>query len=169
LWWRLLRQGDAGSYDDALVDASMTVHDFQSALAISKDMREARLPDLMPSYLTTVTGLTENNRPGIMASFLDAFVDDPRIEITKHDCNFIVHAFCKVWRLEGARRTYRTMVILLFEPNYQTYLSLVSGYLSAEKYFNVLMLLTEVRRKGANFNHELIDAFLYSFVKGGFP
>ena len=160
-------QLDAGSYD-ALIDASMTAHDFQSAFALFKDMREARLPDLRTSYLTIMTGLTENNRPELMASFLDAVVDDPRIEIATHDWNSIIHAFCKVGRLEDARRTYRRMLFLLYEPNNQTYLSLINGYLSAEKYFNVLILWTEVRRKGADFNHELIDAFLHALVKGGF-
>ncbi|KQK10131.1 pentatricopeptide repeat-containing protein At1g69290 [Brachypodium distachyon] len=160
-------QLDAGSYD-ALIDASMTAHDFQSAFTLFKDMREARVPNLRTSYLTIMTGLTENNRPELMASFLDSVVDDPRIEIATHDWNSIIHAFCKVGRLEDARRTYRRMVFLIFEPNNQTYLSLINGYLSAEKYFNVLILWTEVRRKGANFNHELIDAFLYALVKGGF-
>ncbi|KAI5007423.1 hypothetical protein ZWY2020_050868 [Hordeum vulgare] len=160
-------QLDAGSYD-ALIDASMTAHDFQSAFALFKDMREARLPDLRTSYLTIMTGLTENNRPELMASFLDAVVDDPRIEIATHDWNSIIHAFCKVGRLEDARRTYRRMLFLLYEPNNQTYLSLINGYLSAEKYFYVLILWTEVRRKGADFNHELIDAFLHALVKGGF-
>jgi hypothetical protein len=60
------------------------------------------------------------------------------------------------------------MVFLLFVPNNQTYLSLINGYLSAEKYFYVLILWTEVKRKGADFNHELIDSFLYALVKGGF-
>ncbi|CAO2197326.1 unnamed protein product [Urochloa humidicola] len=160
-------QLDAGSYD-ALIDASMTAHDFQSAFALFKDMREARLPELRSSYLTIMTGLTENNRPGLMASFLDSVVDDPRIEIATHDWNSIIHAFCKVGRLEDAKRTYRRMIFLRFEPNNQTYLSLINGYVSAEKYFNVLILWTEVRRKGTEFNHELIDAFLYALVKGGF-
>ncbi|BAB90118.1 pentatricopeptide (PPR) repeat-containing protein-like [Oryza sativa Japonica Group] len=160
-------QLDAGSYD-ALIDASMTAHDFLSAFSLFKEMREARLPDLRTSYLTIMTGLTENNRPELMASFLDTVVDDPRIEIATHDWNSIIHAFCKVGRLEDARRTYRRMVFLRYEPNNQTYLSLINGYVSAEKYFSVLILWTEVRRKGADFNHELIDAFLYALVKGGF-
>ncbi|XP_062207109.1 pentatricopeptide repeat-containing protein At1g69290-like [Phragmites australis] len=160
-------QLDANSYD-ALIDASMTAHDFQSAFALFKEMREARLPELRTSYLTIMTGLTENNRPGLMASFLDSVVDDPRIEIATHDWNSIIHAFCKVGRLEDARRTYRRMVFLRFEPNSQTYLSLINGYVSAEKYFSVLILWTEVKRKGAEFNHELVDAFLYALVKGGF-
>lgn len=160
-------QLDAGSYD-ALIDASMTAHDFQSAFALFKDMREARLPELRTSYLTIMTGLTENNKPGLMASFLDSVVDDPRIEIATHDWNSIIHAFCKVGRLDDARRTYRRMVFLRFEPNNQTYLSLINGYVSTEKYFSVLILWTEVRRRGTEFNHELIDAFLYALVKGGF-
>ncbi|KAG8078181.1 hypothetical protein GUJ93_ZPchr0007g5879 [Zizania palustris] len=160
-------QLDADSYD-ALIDASMTAHDFLSAFALFKDMREARLPDLRTSYLTIMTGLTENNRPELMASFLDSVVNDPRIDIATHDWNSIIHAFCKVGRLEDARRTYRRMVFLRYEPNNQTYLSLINGNVSAEKYFSVLILWTEVRRKGADFNHELIDSFLYALVKGGF-
>jgi pentatricopeptide repeat protein len=160
-------QLDAGSYD-ALIDASMTAHDFRSAFSLFNEMREARLPELRTSYLTIMTGLTENNQPGLMASFLDSVVDDPRIEVATHDWNSIIHAFCKVGRLEDAKRTYRRMVFLRFEPNNQTYLSLINGYVSAAKYFNVLILWTEVKRKGAEFNHELIDAFLYALVKGGF-
>ncbi|XP_072951527.1 pentatricopeptide repeat-containing protein At1g69290 [Typha angustifolia] len=158
---------DANSYD-ALIDASMSSHDFQSAFSLFRDMREARLTDLKTSYLTIMTGLMEKHRPELMASFLDSVVDDPRIEIATHDWNSIIHAFCKLGRLEDARRTYRRMMFLRFEPNNQTYLSLINGYVSAEKYFSVLMLWTEVRRKGADFDHDLIDAFLYALVKGGF-
>ena len=131
-------------------------------------MREARVPDLKMSYLTIMTGLTENHRPELMASFLDSVVDDPRVEIATHDWNSIIHAFCKVGRLEDARRTYRRMVFFRFEPNSQTYLSLVNGYVALEKYFSVLTLWNEVRRKGIEFDHSLVDAFLYALVKGGF-
>ncbi|KAG0489015.1 hypothetical protein HPP92_007826 [Vanilla planifolia] len=121
----------------------MTAQDFQSAFSLFRDMREARLPNLKTSYLTIMTGLVENHRPELMASFLDSVIGDPRIEIATHDWNSIIHAFCKVGRLEDARRTYRRMVFLRFEPNYQTYLSLINGYVSSEKYFSVLLLWTE--------------------------
>ncbi|KAG0488936.1 hypothetical protein HPP92_007747 [Vanilla planifolia] len=160
-------QLDFGSYD-SLIDASMTAQDFQSAFSLFRDMREARLPNLKTSYLTIMTGLVENHRPELMASFLDSVIGDPRIEIATHDWNSIIHAFCKVGRLEDARRTYHLMVFLRFEPNYQTYLSLINGYVSSEKYFSVLLLWTEVRRKGISFDHDLVDAFLYALVKGGF-
>ncbi|PKA53679.1 Pentatricopeptide repeat-containing protein [Apostasia shenzhenica] len=160
-------QLDAGSYD-ALIDASMSVQDFQSAFSLFREMRETRLPDLKPSYLTIMTGLMENQRPELMASFMDSVVDDPRVEIATHDWNSIIHSFCKSGRLEDARRTYRRMVFLRFEPNHQTYLSLINGYVSSEKYFSVLLLWTEVRRKGISFDHALVDAFLYALVKGGF-
>ena len=39
------------------------------------------------------------------------------------------------------------MTFLQFEPNDQTYLSLINGYVAAEKYFSVLMLWNEVKRK----------------------
>ncbi|KAA8529343.1 hypothetical protein F0562_033858 [Nyssa sinensis] len=167
-------QLDIGTYD-ALIEASMSSQDFQSAFALFRDMREARISDLKGSYLTIMTGLTENHRPELMASFLDEVVEDPRVEVGTHDWNSIIHAFCKAGRLEDARRTLRRMVFLQFEPNEQTYLSLINGYATAEKYFSVLMLWNEVKRrvsrdgeKRFKLEHNLVDAFLYALVKGGF-
>lgn len=165
---------DMGTYD-SLIEVSMSCQDFQSALALFRDMREARVSELKGSYLTIMTGLMENNRPELMAAFLDEVVEDPRVKVGTHDWNSIIHAFCKAGRLEDARRTFRRMIFLQFKPNEQTYLSLISGYVSAEKYFNVLMLWNEVKRnvsvdgeKGIKFDHNLVDAFLYALVKGGF-
>lgn len=165
---------DEGSYD-ALIEASMSCQDFQSAFSLFREMREAGTADLKGSYLTIMTGLTENHRPELMAAFLDEVVDDPRIEVGTHDWNSIIHAFCKAGRLEDARRTLRRMNFLKFKPNEQTYLSLINGCTTAESYFNVLMLWNEVKRRiskdGENgmmkFEHGLVDAFLYSLVKGG--
>ncbi|KAF7809039.1 pentatricopeptide repeat-containing protein [Senna tora] len=115
---------DVKTYD-ALVDSSMSGQDFQSAFALFRDMREARVSDLKASYLTIMTGLMENHRPELMAAFLDEVAEDPRIDV--------------------------------------------------EKYFSVLMLWNEVKRKlsidgqkGIKFDHSLVDAFLYAMVKGGF-
>ncbi|KAK2966706.1 hypothetical protein RJ640_007993 [Escallonia rubra] len=167
-------QLDVSSYD-SLIEASMSSQDFQSAFSLFRDMREARVPELMGSYLTIMTGLTENHRPELMAAFLDEVVEDPRIEVSTHDWNSIIHAFCKAGRLEDARRTFRRMTFLQFEPNEQTYLSLINGYATAEKYFSVLMLWNEVKRrvsadgdKKFKLDHSLVDAFLYALVKGGF-
>ncbi|GLT92821.1 hypothetical protein SLE2022_106360 [Rubroshorea leprosula] len=167
-------QLDAESYD-SLIEAAMTCQDFQSAFTLFRDMRDARLPDLKGSYLTIMTGLMENHRPELMAAFLDEVVEDPRIEVKTHDWNSIIHAFCKAGRLEDARRTFRRMVFLQFMPNAQTYLSMINGYVTAEKYFSVLMLWNEVKRKitvdgekGIKLDHNLVDAFLYALVKGGF-
>ncbi|XP_004490216.1 pentatricopeptide repeat-containing protein At1g69290 [Cicer arietinum] len=165
---------DMATYD-ALIETSMSGQDFQSAFSLFRDMREARIPDLKGSYLTMMTGLMENHRPELMAAFLDEVVEDPRIEVGTHDWNSIIHAFCKSGRLEDARRTFRRMMFLQFEPNDQTYLSLINGYVSAEKYFDVMMLWNEVKRKlpvdgqkGVKFDQNLVDAFLYAMVKGGF-
>ncbi|GER43804.1 pentatricopeptide repeat-containing family protein [Striga asiatica] len=162
---------DTQTYD-ALIESSMSCQDFRSAFSIFRDMRESRTSDLKTSYLTIMTGLTEHHRPELMASFLDEIVEDPRIEIGTHDWNSIIHAFCKAGRLEDARRTFRRMVFLRFEPNGQTYLSLINGYMALEKYFSVLMLWNEVRRKVSDKKFELdnvlVDAFLYALVKGGF-
>ncbi|XP_059648755.1 pentatricopeptide repeat-containing protein At1g69290 [Cornus florida] len=167
-------QLDVGSYD-ALIEASMSSQDFQSAFSLFRDMREARIPDLKGSYLTIMTGLTENHRPELMAAFLDEVVEDPRVEVGTHDWNSIIHAFCKAGRLEDAKRTFRRMIFLQFEPNEQTYISLINGYATAEKYFSVLMLWNEVKRrvsvdgeKRFKLDHNLVEAFLYALVKGGF-
>ncbi|KAK4738489.1 hypothetical protein R3W88_002186 [Solanum pinnatisectum] len=167
-------QLDVATYD-ALIEASMSCQDFQSAFSMFRDMREARIPDLQGSYLTIMTGLTECHRPELMAAFLDEIVEDPRIEIGTHDWNSIIHAFCKAGRLEDARRTFRRMTFLQFEPNEQTYLSLINGNVTVEKYFNVMMLWNEVKRKVSaegetklKLDSSLVDAFLYALVKGGF-
>lgn len=67
------------------------------------------------------------------------------------------------------------MTFLQFEPNEQTYLSLINGYATAQQYFSILMLWNEVRRKVSvdgpqrlRFDTSLVDAFLYTLVKGGF-
>ncbi|KAK4430079.1 Pentatricopeptide repeat-containing protein [Sesamum alatum] len=165
---------DVGSYD-ALIESSMSCQDFQSAFSLFRDMRGARIQELKGGYLTIMTGLTEHHRPELMAAFLDEVVEDPRIEVGTHDWNSIIHAFCKAGRLEDARRTLRRMIFLQFEPNEQTYLSLINGYVVVEKYFSVLMLWNEVKRKISadgekrfKLDHSLVDAFLYALVKGGF-
>ncbi|KAJ8565773.1 hypothetical protein K7X08_008349 [Anisodus acutangulus] len=73
-------QLDVAAYD-ALIEASMSCQDFQSAFSMFRDMREARIPDLQGSYLTIMTGLTESHRPELMAAYLDEIVEDPRVEI----------------------------------------------------------------------------------------
>lgn len=165
---------DVHTYD-SLIDVSMSSQDFQSAFSLFRDMREARIAELKSSYLTIMTGLTENHRPELMAAFLDEIVEDPRIEIGTHDWNSIIHAFCKARRLEDARRTFRRMAFLQFEPNEQTYLSLINGYANAEKYFSILMMWNEVKKrtlingdKRFKLDTNLVDAFLYALVKGGF-
>lgn len=167
-------QLDAESYD-ALIEASMSNQDFQSAFALFRNMRETRKSDMKASYLTIMTGLMENHRPELMAAFLDEVVEDPLVEVGTHDWNSIIHAFCKAGRLEDARRTFRRMKFLQFEPNEQTFLSLINGYVSAERYFCVLMLWNELKWKitangetGIKLDNNLVDAFLYALVKGGF-
>ena len=154
---------------DTLIEASMSCQDFQSALSLFRDMREGQFSNLKHSYLAIMTGLMENQRPELMAGFLDSVVDDPRVEIATHDWNSIIHAFCKIGRLEDARRTYRRMIFLQFEPSEQTFLSLINGYVSAEKFFSVVILWSEIRRKGTTkLGHASLDAFLFALVKGGF-
>lgn len=167
-------QLDVSTYD-ALIESSMSCQDFQSAFSLFRDMRESRTHDLRGSYLTIVTGLTEHHRPELMAAFLDEIVSDPRIEVGTHDWNSIIHAFCKSGRLEDAKRTFRRMIFLQFEPNEQTYLSLINGYVTVEKYFSVLMLWNDIKRKISGdgekkfkLDQSLADAFLYALVKGGF-
>ncbi|XP_020519168.1 pentatricopeptide repeat-containing protein At1g69290 isoform X2 [Amborella trichopoda] len=137
---------DAESYE-TLIDIAMTNQDFQSAFSLFRDMREARIPTLKMSYLTIMAGLTENHRPELMAAFLDEVVSDPRVEVGTHDWNSVIHSYCKLGRLEDARRTFRRMVFLHFEPNEQTFLSLAHGYCAAEKFFSVLLLWTEMRKR----------------------
>ncbi|CAN6996483.1 hypothetical protein Bca4012_049744 [Brassica carinata] len=160
-------QLDVDTYQ-ALIEASMTKQDFVSALTLFRDMRETRVTDLKGSYLIIMTGLLENQRPELMAAFVEEVLEDPRVEVKSHDWNSIIHAFCKSRRLEDAKRTFRRMVFLQYEPNHQTYLSLINGYVSCERYFEVVVLWKEFKEGKAKLDHALADAFLNALVKGGF-
>ncbi|XP_073294176.1 pentatricopeptide repeat-containing protein At1g69290 [Primulina huaijiensis] len=160
---------------DSLIESSMSCQDFRSAFSLYRDMRESRVCELKGSYLTIMTGLTEHHRPELMAAFMDEVVQDPRVEVGTHDWNSIIHAFCKAGRMGDARRTFRRMIFLQFEPNEQTYLSLINGYVAMEKYFSVLLLWNEVKRKvfgegekRLKLDNSLVDAFLFALVRGGF-
>ncbi|KAG7586367.1 Pentatricopeptide repeat [Arabidopsis thaliana x Arabidopsis arenosa] len=160
-------QLDVETYN-TMIEASMTKQDFLSALTLFRDMRETRVSDLKGCYLTIMTGLLENQRPELMAEFVEEVVEDPRVEVKSHDWNSIIHAFCKSGRLEDAKSTFRRMAFLQYEPNNQTYLSLINGYVSCEKYFEVVVLWKEFKDKKAKLEHALADAFLNALVKGGF-
>ncbi|CAN6852009.1 unnamed protein product [Brassica oleracea] len=157
-------QLDVETYQ-ALIEASMTKQDFVSALTLFRDMRETRVTDLKGSYLTIMTGLLENQRPELMAAFVEEVLEDPRVEVKSHDWNSIIHAFCKSKRLEDAKRTFRRMVFLQYEPNHQTYLSLINGYVSCERYFEVVVLWKEFKEGKTKLDHALADAFLNVLVK----
>ncbi|VVA94547.1 unnamed protein product [Arabis nemorensis] len=152
----------------ALIEASMTKQDYLSALTLFRDMRETEISDLKGSYLTIMTGLLENQRPELMAAFVEEVEEDPRVEVKSHDWNSIIHAFCKSGRMEDGKRTFRRMAFLQYEPNHQTYLSLINGYVSCEKYFEVVVLWKVFKDKKAKLDHALADAFLNALVKGGF-
>ncbi|KAL1218509.1 Pentatricopeptide repeat-containing protein [Cardamine amara subsp. amara] len=161
-------QLDVETYN-TMIEASMTKQDFVSALTLFRDMRDTRVADLKGSYLTIMTGLLENQRPELMAAFVEEVVEDTRVEVKSHDWNSIIHAFCKSGRLEDARRTFRRMGFLQYESNNQTYLSLINGYVSCDKYFEVVVLWKEFKdSKKAKLDHALADAFLNALVKGGF-
>jgi hypothetical protein len=83
-----------------------------------------------------------------MASFLDAVVDDPSIEISTHDWNSIMQL--GLGRIEDGRRTCRRMVFLYLSQIIRCASHLSTG-ISAEKYFNVLILWTEVEEEGGWF------------------
>ncbi|CAN8314045.1 unnamed protein product [Cochlearia groenlandica] len=158
---------DAETYK-SLIEASMTKHDFVSALTLFKIMRETKVSDLKESYLTIMTGLLENQRPELMASFVEEVLEGPCVEVKSHDWNSIIHAFCKSKRLEDAKKTYRRMCFLGYKPNNQTYLSLINGYVSCESFFEVVVLWKEFKDKEERLDHALADAFLNALVKGGF-
>ncbi|KAH9326177.1 hypothetical protein KI387_006355 [Taxus chinensis] len=137
---------DAGSYD-AVIDVCMTTQDFKAAFRLFREMREVGVGSLKMSYLTIMTGLTKNHRPELMATFLDEVVMDPRVEVGVHDWNYIIHSFCKLACVEDAIRTFKRMKFLRFEPNSQSYLSLVNRYCAIEKYFSVLLLWAEMKKR----------------------
>jgi pentatricopeptide repeat protein len=164
---------------DALIESHLSNKDIHGALDLFKQMREAKVSCLTNTYQSLMNGLAKESKPNLMARLLDEIKDDRQVAVGTHDWNSVIHFFCKAHLMNDAQKAFNKMTALGYHPNAQTFHSLIHGYSAAGgQYQEITMLWENMKRmasavpdsgiKPLKFDQELLDAVLYSFVRGGF-
>lgn len=158
----------------ALIDARVVNKDTQGALHLFKEMKAAKLPkDSNSEFAKLVKGCEERGEATFMTKLLEEIKEGQRVDSGVHDWNNVIHFFCKKKLMNDAEKALRKMKALGHQPNAQTFHSLVTAYASlGGKYVEVTELWGEMKvlysSSSIKFDQELLDALLYTFVRGGF-
>ncbi|KAL7001028.1 hypothetical protein U1Q18_002182 [Sarracenia purpurea var. burkii] len=166
-------QLDSSCYD-ALIQSQVIHNDTQGALNLFKEMKEAKiLRSGLQEFETLVKGCAENGEAGLMAKLLQEIKEGQRLDCGVHDWNHVIHFFCKKRLMQDAEKALKKMRSLGHVPNAQTFHSMVTGYAAlGGKYTEVTELWGEMKVLASTtvmeFDQELLDSVLYTFVRGGF-
>lgn len=164
---------------NALIESHLSNKDLHGALDLFKQMREAKVSSLTNSYQSLMNGLAKESKPNLMARLLDEIKDDQQVAVGTHDWNSVIHFFCKAHLMNDAQKAFKKMTALGYQPNAETFHSLIHGYSAVGgQYQEITMLWENMKRmayavpdsgvKPLKFDQELLDTVLYSFVRGGF-
>ncbi|GAA0149804.1 hypothetical protein LIER_37000 [Lithospermum erythrorhizon] len=147
-----------GSCYDALIELQVLEYDTGGALTLFKEMKEAKLARAgHQEFEMLVRRCSDDTNAGLMGRLLREIQDRQRVDYGVHDWNNVIHFFCKKRLMQDAEKALKKMRSLDLVPNAQTFHSLVTGYAAiGGKYIEVTELW------------ELLDAVLYTFVRGGF-
>ncbi|KAL3505025.1 hypothetical protein ACH5RR_034866 [Cinchona calisaya] len=166
-------QLDASCYE-ALIESQVLQKDTQGALSLFKEMKEAKVHrDGHQELEMLVKGCAEGGEPGLMSKLLQEIKGGQKIDCGVHDWNNVIHFFCKKRLMQDAENAYTKMRSLGHSPNAQTFHSLVMGYAAiGAKYTEVTEMWGQMKALAFSsrmkFDQELLDAVLYTFVRGGF-
>lgn len=166
-------QLDAGSYE-VLIQSQVLEKDTTSALNLFKEMKEAKIPrNGQQEFDKLVKRSTEGEEARLMSSLLHEIKEGQKVDSGVHDWNNVIHFFCKKRLMQDAEKALKKMRSLGHHPNAQTFHSMVTGYAAiGGKYIEVTELWGEMKSfafaSGMKFDLELLDAVLYTFVRGGF-
>ncbi|PIN21623.1 hypothetical protein CDL12_05659 [Handroanthus impetiginosus] len=166
-------QLDAASYE-ALLHSRVLEKDTEGALNLFKEMKEAKIPKGgHQEFNKLVEGSTEGKEAGLMSKLLQEIKEGQKVDSGVYDWNNVIHFFCKKRLMQDAEKALKKMRSLGHNPNAQTFHSLVTGYAAiGGKYIEVTELWGEMKSfafsSGMKFDLELLDAVLYTFVRGGF-
>lgn len=166
-------QLDASSYE-AMIQSQVLERNTEEALHLFKEMKEAKIPrGGHRTFDELVKGSTEVRETGLMGKLLQEIKEGQMVESGVHDWNNVIHFFCKKRLMQDAEKALKKMMSLGHAPNAQTFHSLVTGYSAiGGKYIEVTELWGEMKAfafsSGMKFDQELLDAVLYTFVRGGF-
>ncbi|PKI55833.1 hypothetical protein CRG98_023775 [Punica granatum] len=167
-------QLDASSYE-ALIRARVLDKDNRGALGLFKEMKEAKIPRMGSAleFDLLVQGCAQSGEAGPLSKLLEEIKDGQKIESEVHDWNNVIHFFCKKRLTNDAEKALKKMRSLGLVPNAQTFHSMVTAYAAiGGKYIEVTELWGEMKSLSSatpiEFDQELLDSVLYTFVRGGF-
>ncbi|GLJ33843.1 hypothetical protein SUGI_0680270 [Cryptomeria japonica] len=170
-------QLDASCYDD-LIELRVSDRDLHGALDLFTEMKEAKISSSTNNY-QSLTEFANQSKPDLRIHLLEEVKDDQADAVGVHDWNSVIDFFCKKQLMHDAVKAFKKMKKLGYQPNSQTFYSLVHGYYTAGgKYEEIIMLWTVMKKmaskvsktgvKPLRFDQELLDNILYVFVRGGF-
>lgn len=166
-------QLDSSCYE-ALIQSRVLQKDTEGALHVFKEMKEAKIPRSgHREFEMLVKGCAESGEAGLMAKLLHEIKEEQRVDCGVHDWNNVIHFFCRKRLMQDAEKALKKMRSLGHAPNAQTFHSMVTGYAAiGGKYVEVTELWGEMKSFASSssmkFDQELLDAVLYTFVRGGF-
>ncbi|OVA15524.1 Pentatricopeptide repeat [Macleaya cordata] len=159
---------------EALIQSRVLQKDNQGALHLFKEMKESKISKSSHQEFDMLVGsCAESGEAGLMTKLLEEIKDGQRADCGVHDWNSVIHFFCKKRLMQDAEKALKKMRALGHVPNAQTFHSLVMGYAAiGGKYTEVTELWGEMKELASSssmkFDQELLDALLYTFVRGGF-
>lgn len=166
-------QLDASCYD-VLIESQVLQKDTQSALQLFREMKEAKIPRTgHQEFESLVKGCADGGEASLMSKLLQEIKEGQKVDYGVHDWNNVIHFFCKKRLMQDAEKALKKMRSMGHAPNAQTFHSLVTGYASiGGQYVEVAELWGQMKSiacsSGMKFDQELLDAVLYTFVRGGF-
>ncbi|XP_010474930.1 PREDICTED: pentatricopeptide repeat-containing protein At1g03100, mitochondrial isoform X2 [Camelina sativa] len=161
-------QLDSSCYE-ALIQSQVIQNDTHGALNVFKEMKEAKIPrGGNQQFEKLLKGCEGNAEAGLMSKLLREIREGQSLDAGVHDWNNVIHL------MQDAEKALTRMRTLVHSPNAQTFHSMVTGYAAiGSKYTEVTELWGEMKSIAAatslmRFDQELLDAVLYTFVRGGF-
>ncbi|KAG2267472.1 hypothetical protein Bca4012_038728 [Brassica carinata] len=168
-------QFDSSCYE-ALIQSQVIQNDTHGALNVFKEMKEAKIQrGGNQQFEKLLKGCEGNAEAGLMSKLLREIREgQSNLDAGVHDWNNVIHFFSKKGLMQDAEKALKRMRSLGHSPNAQTFHSMVTGYAAiGSKYTEVTELWGEMKSIAAatssmRFDQELLDAVLYTFVRGGF-
>lgn len=166
-------QLDSSCYN-ALIESRVLQNDTYGALNLFKEAKDAKIHRAShQQFEMLVKGCSEGGEAGLMTKLLQEIEDGQTLDSGVHVWNNVIHFFCRKKLMQDAEKALKKMRSLGHAPNAQTFHSMVTGYAAVGgKYVEVTELWGEMKALAAttsmNFDQELLDSVLYTFVRGGF-
>lgn len=168
---------DIGCYS-SVIDAYNLIQDYDCAQRVFRDMKRHGVIPLEPILSKLLSFFEKHSKPYSMFKLLEAASRDPPLKMELQHWNRTVQSFCKGKLLFDAKAVVKRMKQVGFDPDANTYVFLLSGYiLIGNKTNEILLLWAEIKEKLASsssftaplkLNEELLNGFLTIFVKYGY-